>query len=171
MRRKMVVIMALVMLVSSAGCSTLPKKFIRKKKEPAHKPATVFLQQEGGAYQKQFSNAYYYKTHYTLWRSWHDDIIGNLNGNSKKLSRAAEEAYSHLDQMAKYLKPEKEALLSAHVNELNGYRKTFSDGHYTKSDAGPIRTQLERIKRQVQSDFYFDKVEADLLPDQVDLHE
>jgi len=167
MKRKMMFGLAVFLMLGLVGCETLPKKFIRKKKEPLHKPAVVFLDE--GASQKQFSNEYYYKTHYTLWKTWHDDILDNLDGNSKKLRRASDEAYSNLEQMSRYLKPEKQAELMPLVNELDGYRKKFDQGSLSKSSANAMRSEIEKTKRLIANDFYYDKVKADVLADVVDL--
>jgi hypothetical protein len=167
MRKKLAAGLAVFLMLGLAGCESLPKKFIRKKKEPKHKAATVFLDE--GEYQKQFSNEYYYKTHYTFWKTWHDDMLANLTGNSKKLRRAAQESYSHLEQMSKYLNAERQASLKPHLDAIAGYRAKFEQGNYSKSSLMAMRTDVERTKRLVANDFYFDKVKADILPDVVDL--
>ena len=167
MRTKTVMAWLLVAAMGLSGCESLPKKFIRKPKEPLHRPAAVYLDE--GPYQKQFSNEYYYKTHFTFWRTWHDDMLDNLTGNSKKLERTAEESYSHLEQMSRYLKPERKAQLDPLVAEMDRYRKRFRDNAPSRTEAAGMRTDLERVRRLVSNDFYYDKVKADVLPDAVDL--
>lgn len=169
MRRKLAMGLVFLMALGLAGCETLPKKFVRKKKEPAHRPAAVYLDE--GPYQKQFSNEYYYKTHFTFWRTWHDDLLDNLTGNSKKLQRTSEEAYSHLEQMSRYLMPEARAKLMPLVEELDRYRKKFQQGAYSRSEAAGMRTDLEKLRRLVSNDFYYDKVKDQVLVDTVDLGE
>ena len=167
MKRKLALGLAVLLILGLAGCETLPKKFIRKKKEPAHMPAAMSL--DPGPYQKQFSNEYYYKTHFTFWRTWHDDMISNLGGNSKKLKRASEEAYSHLEQMSRYLKPERQAELTPLVAEMDRYRRKFAQDTASRTETGSLRVELEKIQRLVANDFYYEKVKADVLPDTVDL--
>ena len=167
MKKQLSIILLGTLFLSLAGCSTLPKKFIRKKKEPDHKPAVVFL--EEGPFQKKYSNAYYYKTHYTLWKTWQDEILSNLGGNGKKLNRSTEEAYSHLEQMYRYLKPEKQAQLKPLLDELKGYMDKFDTTNVSRTQAASMRSDLERLRRLVANDFYYDKVQSDLLADGVDL--
>lgn len=167
MKRKMIYGLLILTVLGAAGCETLPKKFVRKKKAPEHVASAVYLDQ--GPYEKQFSNEYYYKNHYTLWKTWHDDVLKNLTGNSKKLKRAADEAYSHLEQMAGYLQPEKAAELGPLVKTLESYRQKFNSGMFTASAAAGARTELEKVRRLVANDFYFDKVKGQILPDKVDL--
>ena len=167
MRKKFACLLIVCTAFAASGCDTLPKKFTRKKPKPEHTPSVVYL--EKGPYQKKYSNEYYYKTHYTLWKTWQDDTLDNLNGNSKKLARSAQEAYSNLDQMGRYLKPEKLAQLKPLLEELHGYLDKFENANYSRSDASGMKADLERLKRLIANDFYYDKVQGDLLPDNVDL--
>ena len=169
MRRKTALVLLVFFAMGLSGCETLPKKFIRKKKEPAYKPSAVYLDE--GRYEKQFSNEYYYKTHFTFWRTWHDDMLDNLTGNAKKLQRTAQEAYSHLEQMRNYLKPAKQAQLTPLVDEMAGYRKKIEQSAFSRSEATSMRTDLQRLGRLVSNDFYYDKVKSDVLADIVDLGE
>ena len=170
MRRKLFLGMVVFLALGMTGCASsdsIAKKFMRKKKEPEHKASTVFLDE--GPYQKKFSNDYYYKTHYTLWKSWQGEIVDNLNGNAKRLERSAEEAYSHLEQMSRYLQPEKKAELMPLVEELDKYRTKITNGTLSRSEAMSLRSDLERLERLVANDFYYDKVKDQLVADQVDL--
>ena len=167
MRKKIAQGLLLFCLFSTAGCGSLPKKFIRKKVEPAHTPSVVYL--EKGPYQKKFSNDYYYKMHYTLWKTWQGEILDNLGGNSKKLQRSAEEAYSQLESMNRYLNPEKQAQLKPLLDELGKITGRFQANNYSKSEQATLRSDIDRIRRVVGNDFYYDKVKDDLQPDNVDL--
>ena len=155
------------LLLSVAGCATLPKKFIRPKKQAEHTASVVYLEQ--GPYQKKYSNEYYYKMHYTLWKTWQGEILDNLTGNSKKLTRSAEEALSHLEQLGSYLRPEKQTQLKPMTDELKKFVEKFQNSAYSRTEAGSMKSDLERIQRLVANDFYYDKVKSELVPDSVDL--
>ena len=167
MKKKLIYGWILLLVLQGTGCESLPKKFIRKKTQPEHTAAVVYI--EKGPYQKKFSNEYYYKMHYTLWKTWHDEVLDNLGGNSKKIKRASEEAYSHLDQMGKYLNPRKQDKLTELTEELKVFVDAFQDDRYSRSELPAMKSDLDRIKRRVANDFYYEKVKADLLPDEVDL--
>ena len=154
-------------VMTLAGCETLPKKFIRKPAKPEHTPSVVYVEQ--GTYQKKFSNEYYYKTHFTLWKTWQDEVMLNLGGNAKKVSRSAEEAYSHLEQMGRYLKPEKQTELKPLLEESKRYMEHFEGGTDSRSAAMAMKSDLETLRRRIANDFYYDKVKADILPETVDL--
>jgi hypothetical protein len=168
MRQRFFVCVVLAgMLMDLSGCASVQKKFTRKKKEPKHVAAAIYL--EDVAYVKKFSNSYYYKTHYMFWRSWHSDMINELGGNRKRLARSAQEAYSHLEQLAQYLTPEKQTELKPHLEALAQLREKIERGSYSESETGGMRTELEKIRRLVSNDFYYEKVKAFILPDKVDL--
>lgn len=164
--------LALVLLAAAAlplaGCETVQRKFTRKPKAPTHVASQIYFDE--GEYVKKYSNAYYYKTHYTLWRTWHDEVLGNLTGNDKKVSRAASESLGHLKQMQNYMKPAKSAEFQVIVNDMEEVIRKL-ERSTGDSQVGPLRTELERIRRAVGNDFYYDKVKGDLLSDKVDLGE
>ena len=165
--RKRVFFILLFFVVTSAGCATVQKKFTRKKKEPKHVAAAVYYTQE--PYQKKYSNEYYYKTHYTFWKSWQGDVVSMLGGNQKKLERCVTEAYGHLDQMGLYLKEDKRSALLPELEALKAVMDKILSGQYSQSDQLGMRQELERIKRSVANNFYFDKVKDSVLPDDVKL--
>lgn len=168
MKIKMTSIFLLVLfLLPIAGCATVQKKFTRKKKEPQHVAATIYM--EEGPYQKKYSNSYYYKMHYALWKTWHEDLIKGIGGNRKKTERNAEESLNHLIQMRNYLVPAKQAELAPMVDELTGFTKKFESRAYSQSEEPEMRTELQKIKRLVDNDFYYDKVAGEILPDTVNL--
>ena len=167
MRKWVGFFLVFILMMNAAGCASVQKKFTRKKKEPGHIPAVVYLQE--GPYQKKYSNVYYYKTHFTFWKSWQDELINQLGGNSKKVSRAAEEALGHLQEMNQYLSAAKQEELKSQMDALAKIAQRIGSGGYPDSELGGIRVELEKIRRIVSNNFYYDKVKNDLLSDSVDL--
>ena len=167
MKKIMSGLLIAAMVGDLAGCASVQKKFTRKKKEPTHTAATVYF--EEGPYQKKYSNAYYYKTHFTMWKSWQDDLINNIGGNRKKTQRNAEEALNHLTEMSHYLMPEKEKELEPFLQDLMTLVKKIELGNYSYSENPVLRTELQKIKRLVGNNFYYDKIANQLLPDAVNL--
>ena len=166
MRKIFAVFLLMTVLLGCVGCASLQKKFTRKKPEK-RVPAAIFIQE--GPYQKKYSNEYYYKTHYTFWTTWHDEVIGQLGGNQKRLARAAQETLNHLSQMKGCLTPAKQDELKPELDELANIAKKIESGYVSKVDESSLRSDLEKIKRIVSSNFYYDKVKDSLLPDAVAL--
>lgn len=158
----------LLVALQLTACATVQKKFTRKPKEQAYTPKSLYF--EEGPYQKKFSNDYYYKTHFTMWRSWHSELLDQLGGNSKKVTRCAQEAVSHLHEMRRYLQPDLQAQLDPVIADLAKVQAKLERG-VADSEIGPVRVELERLQRAVNSGFYFDKIKPGLLPDNVDLGE
>ncbi len=160
-------LLLVVFVAGLAGCATVQKKFTRKKRTPKHTPASIYFQE--GPYQKKFSNDYYYKTHYTFWRTWQDELITQLGGNQKKVARSAQEALGHLTEMNRYLAPEKQAELKPQLDDLTRITRNIEGRGLSDSEIGSVRVELEKIKRIVSNGFYYDKVKDQLLPDTIDL--
>src|SRR3989338_6439041 len=141
MKKIMRIIALFVIAAELAGCGSMPtkleRKFTRKKKEPVHRPAAIYI--EEGAYQKKFSNDYYYKTHYTMWRSWHSELVDQFGDNHKKTERCAQEAYSHLRQMGQYLNEAKREELEPLIESLSGIVRRIEGGRYSQSEEPGLR--------------------------------
>lgn len=166
-KRKSAAALLLLSLFLGSGCATVQKKFTRKKKEPAHIPSVVYIEQ--GAYQKKYSNDYYYRTHFTLWKSWHSELVDNIGGNHKKVLRAAEESLSHLTELNQYLVPAKQAELKPLIDSLSAVENKIEDNRYSKSDESGFRAELEKIQRIVSNNFYYDKVKEQVISEAVEL--
>lgn len=168
MRKNLCAFMAVVILAGTfAGCATVQKKFTRKKKEPEHIPAAIYIEQ--GPYQKKFSNVYYYQTHFTLWKSWHDELLKNLGHNTKKIERASDEAYGHITEFVKYLDEESAARIKPHLDVMKHWADKIKAGDYSKLDEDSMRADLEKVRREVGKNFYYAKIKPHVLPDKVDL--
>ena len=161
-------VLAVTVLSGCASSSAIQKKFTRKAKEPAHKAATIYIEEQG-PYQKKFSNEYYYKSHFTLWKTWHSDLMDQLGGNSKKVTRCAQEALGHLTEMNRYLNPQKQSELAEVLGEFSQIEQMIERGPVSDTQIGTMRADLERIQRLIANNFYFDKVQASLVPEAVDL--
>ena len=167
MKKTITFLLFLILVINLTGCASVQKKFTRKKKEPSHIPAAVYF--EEGAYQKKYSNAYYYKMHYTLWKTWQSDLINGIGGNRKKTQRNAEESLNQLTEMSHYLAPEKEKDLEPLLEDLTRLVKKIDSGAYSSTENADLRVELQKIKRLVDNDFYYDKVTSQILPDTVNV--
>ena len=167
MKKWSVFLILCLMTFDLAGCATVQKKFTRKKKESKHIPAVVYFQE--GPYQKKYSNAYYYKMHFTLWKSWHGELLNQLGSNSKKVTRCAQEALGHMMEMSRYLVPDKQLELKPPLDALTAIAHRIEANSYSDSEKGGIRIELEKIERLVANNFYYDKVKDQVLPETVDL--
>ena len=167
MKKYIVGIFVFWIILSVAGCASLQKKFTRKKKTPERAASVIYFQE--GPYQKQYSNEYYYKTHFTMWKTWHDDLIEEIGGNSKRAARAASETVNNLMEMNRYLTPEKQEEFRPLFEEVKRLTAKIETKSLSPSEIPGTRSELEKYQRLIGNNFYFDKVKNDILPEVVDL--
>ena len=91
------------MVATLSGCATVKKKFKRRKKQEITRPV-VYTEKE---FIKPYSNAYYYASHFNMWKVWQEELIKFLDGTAKKRKRAGVEVKNHLADMKSYLVEEK----------------------------------------------------------------
>ena len=166
MKNKDKILIGVLLVANLTGCATMQKKFTRKAPEPKHTASVIPTEQ--GPYQKKFSNEFYYKSHFTLWKTWQSELIDALGENRKKVARAGQEALGHLKDMRQYLLPEKQAELDGQIHDLEKI-VTKTDAGLSASEIGPLRSDLEKIRRIVAANFYYNKVKDQMAPETVDL--
>lgn len=167
MKNRWKVLICILLVTHAAGCASVQRKFTRKPKESKHVTSVIPL--DRGPYQKKFSNEFYYNSHFTLWKTWQSEIIDALGENRKKVTRAGQEALGNLKDLKAYLLPEKQAQLDGLIDDLSKVTARTDPGSYSASDVGPLRTELERIRRVVAANFYYEKIKDDMIPENVDL--
>ena len=117
---------------------------------------------------KQYTNKYYYTSHFSYWKTWQDELLGALGQNAKKERRAMDDALSHLEGMQKYLIAPKNTELGVQIAEVREASRLMDSGGGGTSNAS-IRLKLERTRRIINSGFYYDKVKDFIAPDANDL--
>lgn len=166
MRQLLVWVVTVMLLASVSGCAAAKKKFIRKRKPPAVRPV-VFTEEK---HVPEYSQKYYYTTHFTYWKTWHGDLLNYLGQNAKRVSRASEEALNHLEEMHRYLREPKKSELRKEIDVFKGLTERIRSGASHQGTAG-LRQKLERSQRVINSGFYYDKVKPFIVPDKIDLSE
>jgi len=152
----------IVMVISLGGCATAKKKFVRKKKSgPAQR--AMYTEKE---FVKTYSNEYYYSSHFSMWKVWHDDLIGLLEGNKKSRQRAADETLNHLYEMKKYLNEEKALELQIEIDRVQIAVGRLVGG---KPNISSIRFTLEKSLRLIRSRFFTGDVKEYIKPDEIRL--
>ncbi len=167
MKKKLGAFILVLALLSLAGCASVQRKFTRKPKVPEHTASVIPLSE--GPYQKKFSNEFYYQSHFTLWKNWQTELIQTLGENRKKVERAAQESLGNLTELKQYLLPEKQAELAAQIEALTKITDRVNAGNYSASEIGLMKSELEKIRRIVAANFYYNKVKDQMVPERVDL--
>ena len=93
-------IVILFLCLSFAGCATLQKKFVRKKKEE-EKPAPVITMYD---YSKDLRTDELYKKHFLFWKTWQLELIGRMDATYKKRNDCYDHIIANLMEMQRYLR-------------------------------------------------------------------
>jgi len=120
----------------------------------------IYTQSE---YQKEFTNKYYYQNHFTYWKTWHEELMTYLGRNAKRESRSLNEIISNLTDMRDLLIEPKRSELDAYIEELKKIVESIKNGKRGFAERG----SLDRIRRQIAGDFYYEKVKDSIMPDDI----
>lgn len=152
-RRSIIFLLLGALLVTTAGCDPIRKKFTRKKKE-TKKPPRIYQIKK---YEKKPTPELYTK-HYTYWVTWQSELIKVLGNNHKKDRRCAEEIVGNLRDMQHILVQEKANQLESHIVALEEVRDTIVNEDLTTANRDYVRRTLEREDRTIKREFCLSKV-------------
>jgi len=142
-----------IMLVNLSGCSTLRKKFTRKKKVVEKRPQYFVVEE----YNVEPSLELYTK-HYVYWRNWHKELIEVLGQNPKKDARCITEIVGNLEDMRKNLIPEKQEALDVHIKRMSKLENILVKGNLTHSTKSRVLQELDREIRKIKREFSYRKM-------------
>ncbi|MBM3253864.1 MAG: hypothetical protein FJZ16_06410 [Candidatus Omnitrophica bacterium] len=158
-----IIFLSLDICLSLIGCGTLKKKLEAVKTEPEG-PAPV---------PKMHSNLWWYKTHYTYWRYWEEELINSLSSdNPQKQIRCSTEALYNLKKMRERLVEEKQKELEPYIAQLDSITKDIIKKNITPGYLVLLRGNIEKHKRQIDKQFryskawQFIKADTEKLPEQ-----
>lgn len=146
--RFLVVAIIFAISVNFAGCASLKRKFIRKKKEEPRMPVYYHVKK----YDIKPSMDLYEK-HYVFWVNWHKKLVAELGESFKSDMRCMEEIRSNLADMIALLVDEKASVLESHTDELEKAVAIIEKRNLTKANETRIRHILEREYRAIRGDF------------------
>ena len=118
--------LASMILMTSIGCESLRKKFVRQKKQdqkeefipvldPIDYPAAIHSPEQD------------YKKAYGLWKVWNREYLQevDVNENDKRQRYLLNEAISQVEEMKKLVKEEKQAVFVPVLKDLNALRDSY----------------------------------------------
>ena len=145
--------LALFIILNIAGCTTLQKKFTRKKKASVKMPHIYVVKK----YEKMPTPELYQK-HYSYWMTWQSELIKVLGENNKKDKRCIEEIITNLKDMQNILVKEKGDELTSHIDKLTRVKSTIFNEELTQANRDPVLMVLEREDRVIKREFVLKKV-------------
>jgi len=152
-----VVILLLVVLLASAGCSgTWRKKFVRAKKGEV-KEGPILQPYD---YKSQFTNKQLYANNYTFWRNSESELIKSVKskGGSKRIKNQAGYAMVDIKKLLSLLVDEKAAQLQPYVSELEEMIEKIDQPNYASSNSNALVSRLSKHYRAVSRDFSYQRM-------------
>ena len=146
---------------SLCGCEAFRKKFVRKPKE---KEVKVVVQTY--EYESEYSLENAYKKYYSFWRGAHEELTNLLNArdeNRKRRVFAAEKVVEALLQMQELLLPAKRTRLDNLIITQKDIVKKLDSHNLTLSQKLHILGTLRKMRRQIQEEFHFKKIQEFLI--------
>ncbi|MFH0839194.1 MAG: hypothetical protein V1893_03305 [Candidatus Omnitrophota bacterium] len=156
------IFISFVLCLACAGCGTIKQKFALAKSEQ-ESPVPV---------PRMHSNGWWYKTHYTYWRYWEEELIGSLtSNNSQKHIRCVTEALYNLKKMGERLTDEKQKELEPFIVQLENISSDIIKKDITPGYSVLLKSNMEKHKRVTDKQFKYSKVWRSIKPDSEKLPE
>lgn len=150
------------LLLTTAGCESFRRKFIRKSKMPPKKEEVVVTFQDYP--DAPFPKDIVYKNYLLYWRSWVDELDVALvsGGSRKKRIDCAEQAIGNLVSMQQMLVEEKRPGLEKYIDELRDIKIKAASDNINEVMANSLSSKLRRHKIVIERDFRYEKIKDTL---------
>src|SRR3990167_5723451 len=116
-----ILVVLCVLTVSVGGCTSLRKKFTRKKKEKTNEQAFVPVLDPVDYPPPSVSPEERYRYNYSLWKVWYRDLVKNIDAkeSDKNQKYLVGQIIAQLEEMKKWVSEAKQKELSERVGEWN----------------------------------------------------
>ena len=163
-------LMAGCVIVSTAGCENMQRKFVRQRKTEARPSPIVGFQD----YTQLIMPIDLYRKHYMMFDYWNAQLLDELSSttaqqtNPKRLQRASEESLNELRTMRRLLQDDTGAQLDPLLDERERLARRLHAADLS-SGTDAIRRALESQTREIHRQFFSRQVE-DHLKSKDELH-
>lgn len=158
----MIVVLSVVM-VTSFGCESFRKKFIRKKRRKIKEETMVIVPRDYS--KEQLSSDQAYQRYYMYWRAWHRELHVHLHegASRKKIISCFEQTLLNLNRMRKLLADEEKVeALQGYIDGVQELEAKVQEKRFRMLSFSQLKHSSERLFRDIQRGFAFRKIEADL---------
>jgi len=155
---------ALLLAAGSAGCESLQRKFVRKKKKPAERPTPIIAFVD---YSQAMTPLERYRKHYLMFDYWNAELLDALKRtpiNPKKIQRTSQESLNELEVMRELLQDHVGQGLDALIDERTRFNAQVQSSPRAPGLPQIVLHELERQTRDVHRGFTWRDVEDDLKP-------
>lgn len=140
-----------VLTVSVGGCTSLRKKFTRKKKEKANEQAFVPVLDPIDYPPPSVSPAERYRYNYSLWKVWYRDLVKNIDGkgSDKNQKYLVGQVIAQLEEMKKWVTEARQKELSEAVGEWNAILMMYEQPAAMRS-AMSLKRKVEASAKKIR---------------------
>ncbi len=149
-----------VVALTLSSCTTLRRKFTRKKKKDRDASQKFIPVLEPVDYaEKTHSSLEKYKHHYSLWRVWDRDILYVIenDGSDKRQKYLLGQAVEQLEGMKVLLVDAKRAEFTVRIDTLRDVEKVYEKPASMRNKFS-IKKKIERNSRKIRNGFSPDPV-------------
>ncbi len=144
-----------VLTVSLGGCTTLRKKFTRKKKEKTSQAGLFVPVLDPIDYPPPtISVSERYQYHYSLWKIWYRDLLENLERreSDKRQRYLLGQAIASLEEMKKWLNAEQQAKFNRCIDDWQEVLAMYDHPAAMRSDV-TIRRKINASAKKIRDQF------------------
>ena len=149
-----------------AGCTSLQKKFVRKKnlekKSKKHPILVAYDAKNADGPQPEGL----YKKRYFFWKTWHLELVNRLDMNYKKRTLCFDRSLQKLVEVQKYLNEQKKEDLEKLIVRLKALEPAVKrKKNLSSTDLNKLKRSLDKIRRQIEANFgYLDVKDSLIIP-------
>lgn len=144
-----------VVALTLSSCTTLRRKFTRKKKKDRGVSQKFIPVLEPVDYaEKTHSSLEKYKHHYSLWRVWDRDLLYVIesDGSDKRQKYLLGQAIEKLERMKDLLADEKKSELAPLIDDLREVGRVY-EKQASMRNKFSIKKKIERNSRKIRNGF------------------
>ena len=141
--------MAAALLPASAGCESLQRKLIRKRKTPEVRPAPIVNFQD---YSQAMTPVERYRKHFLMFDYWNGQLLDELSqstANPKRFRNASAQSLEELQRMQGLLQAERAAGVEPMLAERRSIDAQLQSGPYHPANLSSLRMRVEAQKRRI----------------------
>lgn len=143
-----------VLAVSLGGCTTLRRKFTRKKKEKTSEQAFIPVLDPIDYPPPSISPEERYRYHYSLWKVWHRDLVQNVERreSDKRQKFLVNQAIVQLEEMKKWMNAEKQKELAECISGWREVLAMYDRPAAMRSDSA-VKRKIEANAKKIRNQF------------------
>lgn len=149
-----IVVVLCVLTVSAGGCTSLRKKFTRKKKEKTNAQAFVPVLDPIDYPPPSVSPEERYRYHYSLWKVWQRDLVQKIDGkeSDKNQKYLIGQIIAELSEMKKWVTEARQKELSGFIGEWNAILAMYERPAAMRSTMS-LRRKVEASAKKIRNRF------------------